>query len=289
MFENLNQPYPFHNNFKHNLRTITMVSMGFIIISLYFQPFGIDFMASRKGGYFILVLGMVSAATFFFSTLFLPGVFPKIFEPARWTIRKEVIWNLGMFITLIAGFSLSAMVFDIPNMQTLTLFRSGALALLPLVLFNIVNYNHALKTKVVQVFDSGRQWLEEHDKASKATPSNQFLRITSENGKDVFEENIQNVVLIQSAGNYVEVFYRKNGRISRQIIRQTLSAVETIVSKFPDILKCHRCCLINRQQVKRLTGTSPSYLLEIEGLDFKVPVSRQKISELRKFFNKHQS
>lgn len=259
-----------------------------MLISLYFQPFGIDFMASRKGGYFILVLGMVSAATFFFSTLFLPGLLPKLFESARWTIRKEVIWNLGMFITLIAGFSLSAMVFDIPNMQTLTLFRSGALALLPLVLFNMVNYNHALKTKVVQVFDSGRQWLEEQDRANKA-PAGKSLRIVSENGKDVFEENIQNVVLIQSAGNYVEVFYHKNGRISRQVIRQTLSTVEEIVSKFPDILKCHRCCLVNRQQVKRLTGTSPAYFLEIEGLDFKVPVSRQKISELRKFFNKHQS
>ncbi len=288
MFENLNQPYPFHNNFKHNLRTITLVSMGFMLITLYFQPFGINFLGSRKDGYFVLVLGLVSAATFFLSTLFLPGLLPRLFESSRWTIRKEIIWNLGMFIVLIAGFSLSALAFKIPDMQSLTLFRSGALALLPLVLFNMVNYNHALKNKVVQVFDSGRHWLEEQDKMNKSAV-NQSIRIASENGKDVFEENIQNIVLIQSAGNYIEVFYRKNGRISRQVIRQTLSAVEALIPEFPDILKCHRCCLVNRHQVKRLTGTSPAYSLEIEGLDFRVPVSRQKMGEFRKLFGKHYS
>ena len=83
MFENLNQPYPFHNNFKHNLRTITLVSMGFMLITLYFQPFGIDFLDSRKDGYFVLVLGLVSAATFFISTLVMPGLLPRLFESSR--------------------------------------------------------------------------------------------------------------------------------------------------------------------------------------------------------------
>ncbi|HAH60413.1 MAG: LytTR family DNA-binding domain-containing protein [Lentimicrobiaceae bacterium] len=288
MFENLNQPYPFHNNFKHNLRTIMLVSMFFMLISLYFQPFGIDFMASRKEGYFILVLGMVSAATFFLNTLFLPGLMPRLFESARWTILKEIIWNIYNFIILIAGFSLSAWIFEIPNLQSLTLFRSGALALLPLVLFNLLNYNHVLKNKVVRVIDSGRHWLDEHDKGT-TSGVNPTLSIVSENGKDVFEDNIHNVVLIQSSGNYIEVFYRKNGQIRRQLIRQTLSAVEKMTLKFPDIIKCHRCCLVNRQQVKRLTGSSPAYSLEVEGLDFQIPVSRQKIGEIRKLFGKHHS
>lgn len=287
MFENLNQPYPFHNNFNHNLRTITLVSMGFMLISLYFQPFGIDFMASRKEGYFILVLGLVSAATFFFSTLFLPGLLPKLFESARWTIRKEIIWNLGMFIFLIVGFSLSALIFKIPNMQSLTLFRSGALALLPLILFNMVNYNHVLRNKVVQVFDSGRHWLEEQDKSSKSTEI-QSVRIVSENGKDVFEENLRNIVLIQSAGNYIEVFYRSGEQIRRQVIRQTLGAVELLVDGLPDILKCHRCCIINLKQVKRMTGSSPAYTLEVEGLDFRIPVARNKAAGIRKLFGKNQ-
>ena len=166
MFENLSQPYHFNNNFKHNLRTIAFVCMGFMLITLYFQPFGINFLASAKDGYFVLVIGLVSAAVFFFSTLILPGLFPKLFESERWTVRKELIWNVGMFAVLIFGFTFTALVFNISSMKSLTVFRSGALALLPLVLFNLVNYNHSLKSKVAQVIDSGRHWLAEERKGS---------------------------------------------------------------------------------------------------------------------------
>lgn len=281
MFENLNQSYPFNNNFKHNLRTITLVSMGFMLISLYFQPFGIDFLTSSKNAYFVLVLGLVSAFTFFLNTLFLPGLFAKLFESARWTIRKELVWNIGMFAQLILGFTLSALIFEVSSLQSLTIFRSGALALLPLILFNLVNYNHSLKSKVVQVFDSGRHWLADEHK-NPINLDNEFIHIESENGKETFNEELINIILIQSASNYIEVYYRKGDLIRRQIIRQTLSAVESQLSNVENIKKCHRCCLVNINQISCISGTSPNYTLEVDGLEFNIPISRQKIAEFRK-------
>jgi hypothetical protein len=281
MFENLNQSYPFNNNFKHNLRTITLVSAGFMLILLYFQPFGVNFMASQKNGYFVLAIGLVSAATFFFNTLILPGLFPRLFESARWTIRKEIVWNVGMFAFLILGFTLSALLFKITNLQSMTIFRSGALAVLPLVLFNLVNYNHSLKSKVAKVIDSGRHWLAEEHKAVAAN-ENEHVHIESENGKEIFDKELKNIILIQSSSNYVEIFYREGTLIQRQIIRQTLSAVESLLSGFPTIKKCHRCCLVNLSQISKLSGTSPNYTLESIGLDFRIPVSRHKIAEFKK-------
>jgi len=284
MFENLNQPYPFNNNFKHNLRTIAFVCMGFMLIMLYFQPFGINFLASPKDGYFVLLIGMVSAATFFFNTLILPGLFPKIFESERWTVRKELIWNFGMFIFLIVGFTLTAMVFKISGMESLTVFRSGALALLPLVLFNLLNYNNSLKSKVAQVIDSGRHWLAEERKGTH-TIVNERVRIESENSKEVFEEELKNIILIQSASNYIEIFYREGAVIRKLMIRQTLSKVESLLSGFQNIKKCHRCCLVNIDQISRLTGISPNYTLEAKGLDFRIPIARQNIPKFRKLLS----
>ena len=284
MFENLNQPYPFNNNFKHNLRTIAFVCMGFMLIMLYFQPFGINFLASPKDGYFVLLIGMVSAATFFFNTLILPGLFPKIFESERWTVRKELIWNFGMFIFLIVGFTLTAMVFKISGMESLTVFRSGALALLPLVLFNLLNYNNSLKSKVAQVIDSGRHWLAEERKGTHAIV-NERVRIESENSKEVFEEELKNIILIQSASNYIEIFYREGAVIRKLMIRQTLSKVESLLSGFQNIKKCHRCCLVNIDQISRLTGISPNYTLEAKGLDFRIPIARQNIPKFRKLLS----
>lgn len=285
MFENLNQSYPFNNNFKHNLRTITLVSMGFMFISLYFQPFGIDFLSSRKDGYFVLVLGLVSASTFFFNTLILPGLFPKIFESARWTIRKELVWNMGMFATLIVGFSLTALLFNIASMASLTVFRAGALALLPLVLFNFMNYNSVLKSKVAQVIDSGRHWFaEEHTKS--AVQASQQIRIESDNGKEFVEVELKNIVLVQSAGNYIEIYFKTGDRVQRQIIRQTLQKVALSLDGFSTIKKCHRCCLVNTDHIIRIGGSSPNYSLESSGLDFRIPVSRHKVAEFRKLLSK---
>lgn len=281
MFENLNQPYPFNNNFKHNLRTITFVCMGFMLIVLYFQPFGINFLATPKDGYFVLVIGLVSAAILFINTLILPGFFPRLFESARWTVRKEIIWNIGIFALLITGFTLSALLFRASSFQSVTVFRSGALALLPLILYNMVNYNHSLKTKVVQVFESGKHWLAEERKVNHQT-AKQHIRLESENGKDVFENELKNIVLIQSASNYIEIFYQKGGIVSKTMLRQTLNNVETAVSQFPNMVKCHRCCLVNLNQIIKLCGSSPAYTLEAHGLDFRIPVSRQNVTKLRK-------
>lgn len=281
MFENLNQSYPFNNNFKHNLRTISFVSMGFMLIVLYFQPFGINFLNSARNGYFVLIMGLVSAATFFVSILILPGIFPRLFESSRWTIRKELIWNTCMFAVMIAGFALAALAFNITSFKSLTLFRSGALALLPIVLFNLLNYNSSLKARVVHVIDSGRHWLAEERKGAHHTEI-QHIRIESENGKEVYEGSVSDLILIQSASNYIEVFYREGPIVRKQLIRQTLSRVETLLSGIPHIRKCHRCCLVNIHQVSKLTGTSPNYTIEAEGLEFRIPVARQYVSYFKK-------
>ncbi|MFZ4546573.1 MAG: LytTR family DNA-binding domain-containing protein [Bacteroidales bacterium] len=284
MFENLNQPYPFNNNFKHNLRTIAFVCMGFMLIMLYFQPFGINFLASPKDGYFVLVIGLVSAGIFFFSTLFIPGLFPKLFESARWTVRKELIWNAGMFVILILGFTVSAMVFDVSTMKSLTVFRSGALALLPLILFNLSNYNNSLKTKVVQVIDSGRHWLAEERKNSHHA-IDEHIRIESENGKEIFEAELKDIILIQSASNYIEIYFIQGTATRKAMVRQTLNGVESYLSKFSNIKRCHRCCLVNINQISKLSGTSPNYSLEAFNLDFGIPISRQNVASFRKLLS----
>lgn len=285
MFENLNQPYPFNNNFKHNLRTITFVCMGFMLIALYFQPFGINFLASPKDGYFILAIGLLSAAIFFINNVILPGLLPKLFKSDKWTVRKEILWNLWLFGILITTFTLTAKIVGLSSMDSLTFFRSGALALLPLILFNLVNYNNSLKAKVTQVFDTGRHWIAEEMKSTHEQ-SNVMVKIESENGKEVFEENLKNFVLIQSASNYIEIYFRKGTVVKKKLIRQTLNKAENLLAKFPEIKKCHRCCLVNIHQISRLTGTSPNYTLESNGLDFSIPISRQNIAKFKKIFAK---
>ena len=257
-----------------------------MLLLLYFQPFGINFMTSTRDGYFVLAIGVISAAVLFLSTLIVPGLFPGLFDTTRWTIKKELIWNVCMFGTLVFGFAMTALIFNHESLVSLTVFRSGALSLLPLLLFNLLNYNHSLKTKVSKAIESGRHWLNDEPKIEEEVAAIQKVHIESENGKELFDKNLKDLVLIQSANNYVEIFDREGDKIRKQILRQTLQTAEKQLAKFDIIKKCHRRCLVNTDQVTRLSGVASNYTLEVKGLDFSIPLSRQKVSTFRKLLKR---
>jgi DNA-binding LytR/AlgR family response regulator len=57
--------------------------------------------------------------------------------------------------------------------------------------------------------------------------------------------------------------------------------VEGYLSCLNDFKKCHRCWLVNTQKIKAISGNSKGYFLLIEGVEFKIPVSRNFIADFR--------
>jgi hypothetical protein len=281
MFDNLNHSYPFNNNFKHNLKTIGLVSMAFVLIVLYFQPFGINFLKSEHDGYFVLAAGIMSALTLFGNSVLLPGLLPFVFKTERWTIRKEIIWNIWLFSNLFLIFFFLVFYVRQISFTDLPVFRTGALALLPLILFNFINYNRSLKDKVVSVIDSGKLWFKEE----KLHHEQAVVSILAENGKDIFRMDKEDVILFHSSGNYIEIFFKHKDVYRKKLFRQTLGNVEERLKELPDFKKCHRCWIINMKKIKSITGNSTGYFLLIDGFDLKIPVSRNYISFFRESFS----
>ncbi|MCL4482314.1 MAG: LytTR family transcriptional regulator [Bacteroidetes bacterium] len=279
MFENLNQPYQFNNNFKHNAKTILLVSMGFILIVLYIQPLGINFLKSEHDGYFVLGAGLLTAADLFLNTLILPGIFPKLFNPAKWTIRKELIWNVWMFSNLFALFTFMAWLAKAVSYTDLPFFRTGALSLLPLVLFNLISYNLSLKMKVVNMIDTGKSWLKEEINAFQNPPDQESVHLLAENKKQSFAEEVERVILIHSSGNYVEIYWiDRKSAVRKRLFRQSFTNVEKALASSEVMLKCHRCWMVNINKVTKLKRSSNGYHLEMDRLEFNVPVSRNWVS-----------
>jgi len=284
MFENLNQPYPFNNNFKHNVKTIGLVAMGFMLVMFYFQPFGINFLKMEGEGFFVLGACLMSAGTLFANTLILPGIMPKVFDTSRWTILKEMIWNIWLFCNLFLIFAFTAWFTNKFQIADLPIFQIGALALLPLVLFNLISYNHALKDKMVNVLDNSRKhWFgEEKPEIDKI----QDIQIVAENEKDVFSARLEDILVFHSSGNYIEIFWIDNQVRRKKLFRQTFAFVEQYLKDKPDFKKCHRCWMVNLKQVEALSGNSKGYFIEIKKLGFKVPVSRNYIYTFRELMSR---
>jgi|GEM_PF-546102 len=277
MFENLNQPYIFNNNFQHSVKTILLVSMAYILIVLYFQPFGINFLKSSTDGYYVLGTGILTALTFFINTQILPGIFPKTFDSQKWTIKKEIIQNICMFLFLSFSFGLLAYIFKIEFINySYPWFYTSALALLPIVLFNLSNYNNSLKMKVVKVIDTGKHWLAEERKSDQ-----HMVTLVSENSKESLKYDAEKIVLLKSGGNYVEIYYLDGNLVKKSLIRQTLSNIENLLTVYPNMVRIHRCCLVNSSFINKVISAAGSYSLQLKGIDFDIPVSRNKVSELK--------
>jgi hypothetical protein len=286
MFENLNQHYQFNNNFKHNVKTILLVSMGFILIVLYIQPLGINFLKSEHDGYCVLGAGLLTAATLFLNTLFFPGIFPRMFDPAKWTIRKELIWNFWMFMNLFVVFTFMAWLAKATAYTDLPFFRTGALSLLPLILFNLISYNLSLKMKVVGMIDSGKSWLKEEINAFQNPGEQESVHLVAENKKQAFAEEVERVLLIHSSGNYVEIYWiDRKLAVRKRLFRQSFTNVEKELVSSDVMLKCHRCWMVNINKVTKLKRTTSGYHLVLDRLDFTVPVSRNWVAAFKEKLN----
>ena len=90
----------------------------------------------------------------------------------------------------------------------------------------------------------------------------------------------EDVILIESADNYICVWYLNNNIVKKCMIRNTM---KRLAEQLDDtcIRRCHRSYMINMERVKVLRRDKEGVFIEfgIEGV-FDVPISRTYISDI---------
>lgn len=103
--------------------------------------------------------------------------------------------------------------------------------------------------------------------------------------KESLAVRAEDFLCAESVGNYVKVIYRSatDGKMVTKLIRTSMKRVEEAVSSCPYIIRCHHAFLVNLQKVKEIYGNLQGYLLRLDGLKLRVPVSRayaKRVTEL---------
>ena len=99
------------------------------------------------------------------------------------------------------------------------------------------------------------------------------INITDENGQLRLSLKPDDLLYIESADNYVLVYFRKEQRIVRELIRNSLKNMEEMLAPLGS-LRCHRSYLVNREAIHCLRKSGRTYEIEISGMERTVPVSR---------------
>lgn len=106
-------------------------------------------------------------------------------------------------------------------------------------------------------------------------PTLQVDRINIKDGNGQLRLSLrpEDLIYFESADNYVIVFFRKNQRISREVVRNSLKNIETDLNAY-NCVRCHRSFIVNIANVTAIRKKGRSYIIEMEGIDAPIPISR---------------
>ncbi|MBN1145600.1 MAG: LytTR family transcriptional regulator DNA-binding domain-containing protein [Bacteroidales bacterium] len=275
MLKILNKPYPFNDDLKFNTLAIFFITLILFVFLYLFEPFDMDSLPVRQK--YIMVSGF-SVITFLALTLHLmiiPSFFSKGFSSTNWTIKKEILWNLWILFTILAGYFLFTRFMGLMKFGFDMVITLVFVAIIPISIIIIINYNKMIRSHLKLADEMNKKLRENKDVHDKVVYFN------SDYQKDNLVIKINALLLIRSANNYIEVFWREGELIKSQMIRMSLLNAEKILKEYKFVLRCHRSYLININHIEKVEGNSQGYKLYFENVNFPIPVSKNSIDKLQ--------
>lgn len=277
MLDFLNKSYPFNDDPKQNLKLITGISLGMFLFILFFQP--IDLMTTDFNNKLLIIAGF-GGITFFSLVLALiiaPSVLPGLFLSGKWNFKRDIVLNACIWATISVASIFYARYVGQTNITFYSVFTIVFISLVPVAILIISNRFEILKIKLQDALNLNKK----PDKISTEKNEPVEIEFESENKFEKISLQLNEIIMLRSADNYVEVFWEKEGEIKKKLIRQTLQNTEHQLITYPQIIRCHRTCLFNTNYVSKLNIYPQGYKLKLKYIEEEIPVSRQYILKVK--------
>lgn len=250
----------------------------FVFLFLFiFKPFGLD----NTGPDLLRITlgyGVVCFLVMIFLNVFVMRIFPNYFEEDRWTLGRDLFWS--MVNVMLIGFCnlLFSSWMGISNMNWKTI-----------AILQIYTALVGIFPVVVSLLWKENRLRNKHMRASEALPvrqtfiheSSSTIQLTSENQGESFDLDKNDLLYLQSAENYVEVYFLENGKVQKRVIRNTLKRFAKDWEAQPSLFRCHKSYLINLTRVRAISGNAQGLKAQVEHVDTSIPISRLLIDELK--------
>ncbi len=268
----LNKPYPMLD-FKKVKFKMSLFFGFFVFIFLYvFRPFGIDLYGDK-----ILVVtigyGLISFVLVLANSILIPYLFPKYLNSDKWTVFRSLILNTWFIFSIGIGNYLYD-YYLLPNaVHSYSLFEylgiTLAVGLIPsiLLLFVLENKYSTERAEIVSLTNIA---IVERSNQQRNKP----LIFIGNGSQDELRLMPDNILMINSDGNYCDFHIIENNKYQKKIIRISLKMVEDILGGSKRILKVHRSYIVNLDHIDKISGNARSLIAHITKFSLKAPISR---------------
>jgi hypothetical protein len=294
----LQRPYPFEPSIPRRIVVALLFGLFVFAFLAFFEPFGIRFMTEGKLTVSI-GFGLVSFLTMCLLGLF-PPLLPEMFSEERWTVGKELLWVVFHLVLIGIGNAIYACYSGLGSWRAeFFLAYQGytvGIGIFPVcisVLLREVSLSRRYRQESQQISSFPRE-VKNQPKADEdaaaisvsAEAARMGVTLPSDNKNEELALNAADLLCIESADNYVTVFYRENGNVKKTVLRSTLKAQEERLAEIPSIFRAHKSYLVNTDRIERVSGNAQGYRLHVSGLEMTVPVSRKQNGMLRERLGK---
>lgn len=239
---------------------------------MIFQPFGSYNIQTPDKWLMPWVYGAITGGVLFTHYFIYPRLFPRFFAEENWTVGRNIGLVLGHFLAIGSlNYSYYALRFEDSFQFSHLLTMMGFTLLIgvfPTTAFTLTEYVRKLKRY------SNPPQPEPLTTQEVIADTFHTIQFTAENEKDTLTLSLTDLLYIESADNYSEVVFQEVNTLRRELIRSSLSRLETQVSQ-EFITRCHRSFIVNLHQVEQVTGNAQGYKLHLKHGDKPIPVARK--------------
>ncbi len=272
MLNSLNKKYPFNDNLKINVRSIISVSLGAFLFLLFFQPFSIQNPDFNNRLIILATFGAITLVLLSIFRLVIPSIFSSAFSEERWTIKKEIIIDLLFVIFNSVAFTFFARYVGHTRITFQIVILIVIISIVGCSVVVVINQLYLLRNQLEKLTAQLAGEAEEEEESGEIPAEIEF---ESENKTEYFTVYAEQVILIKSANNYVEVIYRHDDKVQKKLIRNTLKNTERFLLKHKEMVRCHRSCIVNKNYIQKVGRGANGLVLSLFDYPQQIHVSRQ--------------
>jgi len=269
-----------YQKFKSELNQLAGISFGIFLFILFFQPFNLNKLPFNDQLLFIAGLGAIVFILMVITRYLLSDQIHKLISGDIQLPDNLFYSGLGFVILNSIAFTFFLRYVGGAETSFYLVFKIFLLSLAPPLILNIKDIIRDLKNQNKHQREEIRQ-IQQQLKALSNEKEEHVIEFMSLNSSEKIKVPAQDVIMIRSADNYVEIFYEDEDELKRKMLRNTLKNIEYQLNYLPGFLRSHRTSIVNIQHAKELNRKYNSYYLDLNKIDEPVPVSRQNLVRIK--------
>ena len=186
------------------------------------------------------------------------------------TILKYICWVIIELLLLSAAFTILALItsYGGATRDPLEIYKN---AMENTVFILFIPYMIVIMHLSYQDKSTKLRTIMEENIGNKSTS---FIAFRDERGVLRLTVAKENLLYIESADNYISIWYLKNNQLKKQLLRLTLKELSAQLSE-TNVVRCHRSFMVNLDQVKVLRREKENMFIELGYLGVQeIPISK---------------